>query len=217
VDADLTDCKVFGVFVWGLKLSEGTKQQNLVITSPNEPKVTVDDIEVAQFIYLLLHSRKIRRVIDTITTKVVLILGRFSLPERKEILDKLRDELRKPGRNYVPVVFDFPIPENVDVTETVKVLAGLARFVTADITDATEIRVELNNIVRDFTSLAIQPILLKGQPAFVSLPHVEIFRVMLPTFEYDNQEHLLANLDESVIRRAENKVQELRGNIAQQV
>jgi hypothetical protein len=36
----------------------------------------------------------------------VLILGRFT-PERKPMLDALREELRKPGRGYVPVVFDF--------------------------------------------------------------------------------------------------------------
>jgi hypothetical protein len=39
-----------------------------------------------------------------------LILGRFSVPERKAVLDALRDELRKSGRGYVPVVFDFEKP-----------------------------------------------------------------------------------------------------------
>jgi hypothetical protein len=58
--------------------------------------------------YLLLHNQKIRDVIDTITSKVVLILGRFT-PERKEVLDASRDELRK--RDYLPVLFDFDKPE----------------------------------------------------------------------------------------------------------
>jgi hypothetical protein len=56
---------------------DGTKQQNLVITRADEPTVTVDNIEVAQFIYLLLHNEKIRDVIDTIGKKGVLLLGRF--------------------------------------------------------------------------------------------------------------------------------------------
>jgi hypothetical protein len=42
-----------------VKLSEGTKQQDLVIT-------------------LLLHNEKIRRVIDTVGKKGVLLLGRFT-------------------------------------------------------------------------------------------------------------------------------------------
>ena len=63
--ADLTGCRVYGVSAWRLKL-EGTSQQNLVITDTDEPEITVDNIEVAQFIYLLLHNEKIRDVIDTI-------------------------------------------------------------------------------------------------------------------------------------------------------
>jgi len=51
----------------------------------------VDDLdEGAQFVYLLLHNEKIRSVIDTTTSKVVLILGRFS----RMVLDALRDGLR---------------------------------------------------------------------------------------------------------------------------
>ena len=95
--ADITGCRVHGVSAWGLKL-ERTKQQNLIITSKDEPDITVDNIEVAQFIYLMLHNQKIRDVIDTITSKAVLILGRFT-DERKAVLDALREELRK--RDYL--------------------------------------------------------------------------------------------------------------------
>jgi hypothetical protein len=211
--ADLTGCKIYGVSAWKLKL-EGAKQKNLVITDLGEPEITVDNIEVAQFIYLLLHNQKIRDVIDTITSKAVLILGRFS-DKRKKVLDALQDELRK--RGYLPILFDFKPSASLDVTETITVLAGLARFVIADITDATEVRVELHKIVKDFTSLAVQPILLKGQPEFVSFSHLKKFPWLLPSFEYDSQKHLLANLGTSVISRAEGKVLELRGQAAQQV
>jgi hypothetical protein len=43
----------------------------LVITRFNEPEITVDNLEVAQFIYRLLHNEKIREVIDTITANGV--------------------------------------------------------------------------------------------------------------------------------------------------
>jgi uncharacterized protein YjbI with pentapeptide repeats len=55
--ADLTGCRVYGVSAWRLKL-DGAKQQNLVITDADEPAITVDNIEVAQFIYLMLNTRK---------------------------------------------------------------------------------------------------------------------------------------------------------------
>jgi hypothetical protein len=61
-----------------LKWNEGVKQQNLLVTHWNEPEITVDNIEVAQFVYLLLHNEKIRDVIDTIGKKAVLLLGRFT-------------------------------------------------------------------------------------------------------------------------------------------
>jgi hypothetical protein len=61
-DVDLTGCHIYGISAWNLKL-ERAKQQNLVITPENEPEITVDNIEVAQFIYLLLHNDKIRDVI----------------------------------------------------------------------------------------------------------------------------------------------------------
>jgi Pentapeptide repeats (8 copies) len=48
--ADLTGCRIYGVSAWGLKL-EGAKQQNLIITRGDEPEITVDNIEVAQFVY----------------------------------------------------------------------------------------------------------------------------------------------------------------------
>jgi len=78
--------------------------------------IQVDDLEVAQFIYLLLNNERIRHVIDTITSKVVLILGRFT-DERKAVLEAIRDELRK--RDYLPVLFDFQKPDNKDLTRTV--------------------------------------------------------------------------------------------------
>jgi hypothetical protein len=124
-DADLTGCRIFGVSAWSLKL-ERAKQQNLVITHQYEPEITIDNIEVAQFIYLLLHNQKVRDVIDTVTSKVVLILGRFT-DERKAVLDALREELRK--RNYLPILFDFSVPATRDITETISLLARMARFV----------------------------------------------------------------------------------------
>src|SRR5437868_111967 len=52
--ADLTGCRIYGTSAWGLKLDEHTKQQNLIITPLNDTEITVDNIEVAQFVYLLL-------------------------------------------------------------------------------------------------------------------------------------------------------------------
>lgn len=127
-NTNITDCMIFGVSVWNVKL-DGAVQENLTITHFSEPAITVDNLEVAQFIYLLLSNQKIRDVIDTITSKAVLILGRFT-HERKAVLDALRDELRR--RDYLPILFDFAKPSSRDLTETVSTLAHMSRFVILD-------------------------------------------------------------------------------------
>lgn len=205
-DCDFTGARIYGAGIWDCR---GTpKSQNgLVITRRADSPVTVDNLKVGQFIYLLLTNPDIRDVIDTITSKSVLILGNFSR-ERKPALDAMREAIRQ--RNLTPIVFDFEIPENRDVTETVKVLAGLAKFVVADITDATEVRAELHTIVKEFPSLPIQPLLLVGTKAFVSFPQNLVkYPWVLPPFEYTDLDHLLASLDTHVLAPAIAKQREL--------
>jgi uncharacterized protein YjbI with pentapeptide repeats len=204
-DADLTGCRIFGVSAWGLKL-EGAKQQDLIITPENEPTVTVDNIEVAQFVYLLLHNEKIRDVIDAITSKAVLILGRFT-NERKAVLDALRDELRK--RNYLPILFDFDKPASQDLTATVSTLAHLARFIIADLTDPSSIPYELATVVPN-TPVPVQPILLSGSSEFAMFRDLRLRHPwVLTTHRYDSQMQLIADLGEKVIAPAEGKAEEL--------
>jgi uncharacterized protein YjbI with pentapeptide repeats len=206
-DADLTNCRIFGISAWLLKL-EGAKQQNLVITHEGEPEITVDNIEVAQFIYLLLRNEKLREVIDTITSKSVLILGRFTA-DRKAVLDALREELRR--RDYLPILFDFERPRSLDTDETITLLARMAKFIIADVSDAKGVLQELRAIVPDLPSVPVQPVILATQEE----PGMFDFYRNRPSFltvhRYTDQQQLLADLGDKVIRPAELKVLELRG------
>jgi uncharacterized protein YjbI with pentapeptide repeats len=202
--ADLTDCYVYGISAWKLNL-EGANQSNLIISDYDELVITVDNLEVAQFIYLLLHNEKIRHIIDTITSKVVLILGRFT-PERKAILDAIRDELRR--RDYLPVLFDFEKPSSRDLTETISTLAHMARFVIADITDSKSIPAELERIVPGLPSVPVQP-LLASSDEYALFEHIRRYQWVLEPYRYDTPENLLASLKEKVIDPAESKAKEL--------
>ena len=157
--ATLSDCWVHGASVWRVQVDAHTVQTKIIITDLLEPQITVDDLEVAQFIYMILNNDRLRSVINTVTSKVVLILGRFR-EDRKAVLDALREELRR--RGYVPVMFDFERP-NQTTDETISTLAGMARFAIADLTDAKCILQELRNIVPNRPSLPVQPILLSVQ------------------------------------------------------
>jgi uncharacterized protein YjbI with pentapeptide repeats len=199
--ATLRDCNVYGISAWNVGLT-ATNQSNLTITRSDEPAIQVDNLEIAQFVYLLLNNEKIREVIDTITSKVVLILGRFT-PSRKVILDAIREELRK--RDYVPVLFDFEKPSSRDITETIRILAAMARFVIADITDAKSIPQELMAIVPNLPSVPVQPLLLESQHEYGMFEHFRRYPWVLPPVLYKNVRGLLASLEARVIAPAETK------------
>jgi uncharacterized protein YjbI with pentapeptide repeats len=213
--ADLAGCHIHGISAWNIQLEE-TIQSGLIITRSNEPIMTIDNLKVAQFIYLLLNNAEIREVIDTITSKVVLILGRFT-PERKAVLDALREELRK--HNYSPVLFDFEKPASRDLTETVSTLAHLARFIIVDLTDPSSAPHEVVTVIPQ-TVVPVQP-LLSREPLMVDGKVVERhaysmfkdlqrrYHWVLPTYVYTDQAHLLATLQEHVVAPAEQKAQEL--------
>ncbi|MCK4763910.1 MAG: pentapeptide repeat-containing protein [Candidatus Aminicenantes bacterium] len=156
--ADISDSSIYGISAWDLHVDNIKNQSNLLITPTDSPRITVDNLEVAQFIYLLLNNRKIRHVIDTITSKVVLILGRFS-EKQKPILDDIREALRR--YDYLPVLFDFEKPGNQSFIETVSTLAHMSKFVIADFTDSKLVLEEVSHIVRNH-SVPVKPILLKG-------------------------------------------------------
>jgi hypothetical protein len=98
---------------------------SLVITPREQPEITIDNLEVAQFIYLLLNNSKARDVIDTIGRKGVLLLGRFA-DGRITIRERLRNQLRK--RSFLPIVFNFGKPQTKDFTDIIRLLAGLSHF-----------------------------------------------------------------------------------------
>jgi Pentapeptide repeats (8 copies) len=206
-DAVLTGCSIYGISAWNVNLSEGSKQQDLVITPPDEPPVTVDDLEVAQFVYLLLHNEKIRRVIDTVGKKGVLLLGRFT-EGRIAVLERLREELRE--RGYLPIVFNFDKPETKDFTETVRLLAGLSEFVIADITNPKSAPLELQATVPEIM-VPFRPILEEREEPFAMLQDLWIKHrewVFEPLY-YSSLDALVGALDEKIIRPAEARFVEL--------
>jgi hypothetical protein len=206
-NADLTGCRIFGVSAWRLKLSDQTRQRNLIITRDVEPEITVDNIEVAQFIYLMLNNQKIREVIDTVTSKVVLILGSFT-DERKTVLDALREELRR--RDYLPILFDFHKPANRNTDETITLLARMARFVIADISDAKSVLQELRAIVPQLPSVPVQPVIIASQVEPGMFDFYRHFPWFLPVHRYHTPAQLLSELGNRVIEPLEAKALEYR-------
>jgi uncharacterized protein YjbI with pentapeptide repeats len=200
-NVDLTGAWIYGASVWNPNLT-GAIQRDLTITSSHTDSnmITVDNLEIAQFIYLLLRTAKIRDVISTIGRKAVLILGRFTLPERKEILDTIRDLLRK--KDYLPIVFEFEKSDERDFTETIKVLAGMCLFVVADITNPKSSPLELQATVPDFM-IPFAPIIQSGEQPFSMFKDLQHkYRGVLDVRTYNDKEHLLTNFENGIINPA---------------
>ena len=203
--AILTNCLVYGISAWNLKLEDAV-QSNLVISRPDESKITVDNLEVAQFIYLLLNNSRIRDVINTIGKKAVLLLGRFS-PGRKEVLDAIAGSLRQ--KDYLPIIFDFEKSQERDFTETIKILAGLSLFVIADITNPKSSPLELQATVPDYM-IPFVTICQEGETPFSMFSDLTKYPwVLKPTMTYGSTEKLLEYLEKGIIRRALDKHAEL--------
>lgn len=197
-NSNLSNCRVYGLSAWDVEL-QNTVQYDLIITRYHEPKITVDNIEVAQFIYLLLNNEKIRDIIDTVTSKVVLILGRFTT-KRKPVLDSLREELRK--HNYSPIIFDFGPPSSRDLSETILTLAHLARFIIVDITNPSSVPQELQSIVPNLC-VPVIPILSRASKAYGMFEGLNKYPWVLEIFRYNNKSQLINSLVASIIAPAE--------------
>jgi hypothetical protein len=202
----LTGCKIYGISAWGLKL-EGAKQRNLRISNDEKSTITVDNLEVAQFVYLLLNNDKIRDVIDTIGEKGVLILGRFT-EERKAVLDAIRDRLRELG--FVSMMFDFERPTQRDFTETIKTLAGLSRFIIADITNPKSSPLELQATMPDYM-IPFVPIIHEDEKPFAMFRDLKqkYGEWVLDVRKYDSAANLRERLDKAVVRPALDKSNQL--------
>ena len=206
-EAKLSGSNIYGVNVWDLE-GEFEEQKDLVITHTGQPIITVDNIKVAQFIYLILSNEEIRDAINTLTSKSVLILGRFALPERKAILDALRDKLRE--YNLLPIVFDFDRPTDKDFTETIKTLASLSYFVIADITNPKSSPLELEATVPDY-QIPFVPIIQEGEEPFAMMVDLQKkYDWVLDTLSYDSIETLVNALKPAIIDLAIEKHNELR-------
>ena len=171
--------RVYGISAWDLIL-RNSKQSNIYIEKENS-SITVPNIELAQFISLLIRSSKIRDIIDTITSKVVLILGSFS-EKRKSILEIIKEELQI--RGYLPILFDFEGPSSRDITETILILAAMAKFVVADLSSPRSIPQELNSIIPNFPSIPVQPIIEASQEEYGMFEHFHSYPWVLNTLKY---------------------------------
>jgi uncharacterized protein YjbI with pentapeptide repeats len=194
---------IYGISAWDLK-GVPANQKDLQIS--DEFRVTVDKLEVAQFIYLMLNNEKIRDVIDTIGKKGVLILGRFT-DNRINLLNAIREKLRE--LSFVPYVFDFEKPETKNFTETVRILASLSYFVIVDLTAPRSSPLEVQATIPEFM-IPFVPIIQKGEKPFAMFNDlINSAKGVLTPLKYKNENDLMKVFTKAIVERAVNKANQL--------
>jgi uncharacterized protein YjbI with pentapeptide repeats len=196
--ARLSGCMVYGVGAWDLATNAATEQKGLVVTPPEAARATVDDIEVAQLIHLLLTHEKLRNVINATTRKGVLLLGRFG-DGGLALLQALGERLRAAG--YLPMLFDFARPDARNYTETVMTLAGLARIVVAELSGPS-VPQELHATVPHF-KIPFVPLLRKGMRPYAMFKDLLEYPWVMEPVVYSDLAELLESVPARVLAPAE--------------
>jgi hypothetical protein len=110
----------------------------------------------------------------------------------------------------VPIVFNFDKPETKGFTETVRLLAGMSRFVIADITNPRSAPLELQATVPE-CMIPFVPILEKSEEPFAMLRDLQInypdrvFKVI----RYPSVDRLVEVLDSKIVKPAQARFAQL--------
>lgn len=221
--ADLRNAFVWGTSVWQVTTDSETRQANIGIGwdlfNPidagafgveREAKfdIRVHDIAVADFISLVSTNRtKLASILDAASSKLVLLLGRFQ-GKQKEVLNALEEELSEVG--YVPIVFDFHEPNDRDLVETVSILAGLSRFVIADLTSPRSTPLESQLIIPNL-AIPFAPIIREGdRPFSMFFALLRKYPWVLDPVYYRSVPALMRNLNTRILEPAEALARKLK-------
>jgi hypothetical protein len=196
--ADLRGAAVYGIAAWNIK-GEPANEAGMLLNRSKQSAVPVDNLELAQFLHLLREHEKLRRVINTSTGRLVLLLGGFKrggLERLRIVAGQLKDQA------YLPVIFDFERPDEHSYIDTVQILASLSRFVVADLSGPS-VPFELGTLIPHHM---IPFVLMRqaGRAVFAMAPDLILRSYwVFPPFEYSDHTELKRLVKSKIIKPAE--------------
>jgi hypothetical protein len=123
-------------------------------------------------------------------------------------LDSIRTKIRQLG--FLPMMFDFERPTQRDFTETIKNLAGLSRFIIADITNPKSSPLELQAVMPEYM-IPFVPIIQEDEKPFAMFQDLKqkYGEWVLDVLKYDCSDNLVKALDSAVVEPALERSQQL--------
>jgi len=191
-NANLSGCRIHGAFTWNVKLQDA-RQLDIVVTPPGESVVTVDGLEAAQSVSLLLHNRQLHDMLDPAASRFALIVGSFA-SDRKNILDGMRNILR--SGNCIPVSLDFGKYVRHDIKDRLAALAHMARFVVADFTSVGDMAQELGRIVSGLRTVPVITLLQSSEFERETFEHIKSNPGLAGIYRYTDPEDLYRSLQQ---------------------
>ena len=189
--ADLTGCAIYGVSAWNTRL-DGAIQEHLALSrspalahSGPEPALTVDNLEAAQFLYLLAQNAYTSAIHSSLTRHIILICGQFT-SERKAAYQTILPDLWE--RNYVPVFVDVLTLEAHTHIALINALIGISSGVVVDLSDVPH-----TGVMFPRRSIPVQPVLMEGKVEREVFPM--FYHQMLPIYRYDTMASLRSCLE----------------------
>jgi uncharacterized protein YjbI with pentapeptide repeats len=221
--ADLRDTLIWGTSLWQVVRDSKTKQSNISIgwnlldpldvaafgisKEDEETSTRINDVMVADFMSLVANNRKnIASIVDAASNKLVLLLGRFQ-GIQANVLKMLEEKL--PSYGYIPMIFDFEGPKNRDVIETVAILAGLSKFVIADLTNPRSTPLESHLIIPEI-AVPFIPIIRGTRPFSMFDALKNKYRWVLPPLHYKDEADLEKQIKKHIVEPAESLAKTLR-------
>jgi uncharacterized protein YjbI with pentapeptide repeats len=150
----LENCTVYGVSAFNLEGIPET-QSNLKITPLGESPIAVSDLESAQFAYLLISGERVPQLLESVHSRLVLVLGDFRA-EREAVLKSIETVLQH--QEFTSITAHFNPPVHRDLTLKTLLLAKYVRFIVADVTGSRALLRFLRDSWKDAVPVPVQPL-----------------------------------------------------------
>lgn len=202
-DCEIKDCEVFGANVWNITTTR-TEQKDLRIPfgigkrgEARKEKITIDDLELANIVFLLSANENFTRLLSEFHSRFVLILGRFgeNMPRLEAIKKRLREY------DYSPIVFDFQSPNALDLIEVIVFLALVSKFIIADLSEPKSVPAELQSILSNIM-IPVVPILHKDSSVYGTYSYTNRYSWILPVLVFENITDLTNRFNKAIIKPA---------------